>query len=65
MTTYYMHTVSGDVATKDEWRADFESMDIETWFGLPVEQCRNLDWIGDAQFLVEVRQDENGKWVEV
>jgi hypothetical protein len=60
--THYMHTQSGDVATKEEWKNDFEAMDTETWFGLPAEECEGRDWL-DIDCLVEV-EEEDGEWVE-
>lgn len=45
--TFYIHHTSGDIATLADWRADFESMDIESWFGLPAEECEGLHWIDD------------------
>jgi|DEB0MinimDraft_6_1074348.scaffolds.fasta_scaffold125736_2 hypothetical protein len=61
--TYYMHTISGDVATEQEWKDDFNSTDLETWFGRPIEECVTLDWLGDQEYLVEVKQVD-GDWVE-
>ena len=60
----YMHEISGDVASMGDWKADFENMDIESWFGLPAEECEGLDWIKGGK-LIEVEQDEDGEWVEV
>ena len=60
----YMHEISGDVASRDVWKADFENMDIESWFGLPADECEGLDWI-ECGKLIEVEQDEDGEWVEV
>jgi hypothetical protein len=71
MTTYLMHYISGDVATVEDWRGDFESMDLETWFGLPIERCEGLHWLDDnidsstgKPIFVEVVKDKNGEWVE-
>ena len=63
MTKHYMHGWSGDVATEQEWRNDFESTDIENWFGLPAEECKDLHWLDDVD-LHEVQQVD-GEWVEV
>ncbi len=64
---YYMHKESGDVATELEWRADYDAMDIETWFGVvrldisdEMERCWLL-----AGGLIEVEKGDNGEWVEV
>jgi hypothetical protein len=40
----YVHIVSGDTQSLADWRADFESMDIESWYGLPAEECKGC-WI--------------------
>ena len=48
---YYMHPVSGDVQTGEDWQADKESMAPEMW--------------GDGDnFLIEVEK-VNGEWEEV
>jgi len=60
--THYMHTISGDVATEESWKADFDSMDVESWFGLPAEECEGRDWLS-IEHLVEV-EDVDGEWVE-
>lgn len=72
MTKFYMHTTSGDVATEQEWRDDFDGMDIESWFGLPADECEGLHWIEDnidsqtgQKILIEVEKDTDGEWVEV
>jgi hypothetical protein len=60
---FLMHTVSGDVATKTEWLKDFKATDRETWFGLPIEECKDLHPIYDLPHLVKV--EFNGEeWVE-
>ena len=64
MTEIYMHTISGDVASKEDWKDDFDCMDCESWFGLPIEDCKNLHWLKDQKYLVKVVKDENGDWVE-
>lgn len=63
MTTYYMHTVSGDVGSFEDWKNDFDCMDIESWFGMPIEECVNLHFIDDIPQLVEVKKDDQGDWV--
>lgn len=59
----YMHEISGHVASLEDWKSDFESMDVESWFGLPVEECEGLDWIKGGK-LIEVKQVD-GEWVEL
>ena len=60
---YYMHRESGDVATKREWREEFENMDIESWFGLPENECYGVDWIAGGHLIRVVMVDGEG-WVE-
>ena len=60
----YMHEVSGDVASLESWKDDFDRMSLESWFGLPAEECAGKDWIAGGK-LIEVEQDEHGEWVEV
>jgi len=60
----YMHTVSGDVASRVDWKNDFDYMGVESWFGVPAEECEGLDWLKDQKYLVEVVKDETGEWVE-
>lgn len=64
MSEMYMHTISGDVSSKEDWKADYDSMDCESWFGLEIEECKNLHWLEDQKYLVKVVKDENGDWVE-
>jgi hypothetical protein len=64
METFYMNTISGDVATKEEWKSDYESMDRESWFGESIEECHNKDWLSDQKYLVEVYHD-GVEWSEV
>lgn len=59
----YMHEVSGDVASLSDWESEFNSMDVESWFGLPAEECEALDWLEDVKLIKVVRDDE-GEWVE-
>jgi len=47
--TFYIHTISGDIATLDSWRSDYDSMDIESWHGKPAEECNSGDWIKDGK----------------
>jgi hypothetical protein len=58
----YIHEISGDVASLSDWKADFDSMDVESWFGLPADECEGMDWIEGGK-LIEVVQDEDGEWV--
>ena len=60
----YMHEVSGDVASMSDWESEFNSMDVESWFGKEESDCENLHWLNDAPWLIEVEQDEEGEWVE-
>lgn len=46
--TFYMHTVSGDVAKLEDWRADYDSMDKEAWHGKPAEECDPDHWLADG-----------------
>ena len=57
-----MDPQSGEVASVEQWRADFESMSREAWFGLPEEETEDLDWqinledvSGDEMFGSETR----------
>lgn len=57
--TFYIHTISGDIATLADWRADFESMDIESWFGLPAEECDPANWIDGGKLqAIELTSDD-------
>ena len=53
-TRYFMNPATGSVATREEWKDDFDSMTAEEWGGETFESAR----------LVEVVQDENGDWIE-
>jgi hypothetical protein len=64
MDTYYMHTSSGDVATKQYWQEEFNNMDRETWFGVDTDECRDWHWLDDQKYLVAVKLDDNYEWVE-
>lgn len=55
LATYYMHLVSGDIATLDDWRADYESMSKEAWHGKP--DGREEDWLKDTM-LCELSSDD-------
>lgn len=46
-----------------EWRDDFENMDVESWYGLPAEECEGLHWI-EGGHLTEV-QHIGGEWYEL
>ena len=59
----YMHTVSGDVANTESWESDFRSMDKESWFGMPIEECDGLHWLNDQRYLIRVTLDNNGDWI--
>lgn len=64
--TCYMQTQSGDVATAEMWKSDFDAMDVESWFGLPAEECKELHWLDDNNALIEVEWDaDQQEWVEV
>ena len=60
--SYYMHEISGDVATLEAWREDYLSMDVETWSGKTAEEHSPIEWIEDGK-LIEVFRDVNGEWV--
>lgn len=61
----YLQVNSGDVATAEMWESDFNNMDVESWFGKPAEECKELHWLGDNNSLVEVEWDcEEQVWVE-
>ncbi len=63
--TCYMHTHSGDVATFEMWKSDFENMDVESWFGKPADECNDLHWLNDMPYLVEVAFCvDSQEWVE-
>lgn len=53
----YMHAESGDVATAEMWKSDFDNMDVESWFGLPADECAELHWLDDSKSLIEVEWD--------
>ena len=61
---FYKHEVSGDVASAKDWKDDFDNMDAESWFGLPLDECEGLDWIAGGK-LVQVELDEAGEWAAV
>lgn len=61
--TCYLHETSGDVATSEMWESDFNSMDIESWFGLPADRCEHLHWLIDSPWLIEAEWIA-GEWVE-
>ena len=60
---FYMHVISGDVFTLDDWHADYISMDVEDWHGKEAGECDPEDWIKDGS-LIEVEMDSDGEWVE-
>ena len=63
--TCYMQIVSGDVATAEMWKNDFDAMDVESWFGKSAEECEGLHWLNDMPSLIEVVFDtELQEWVE-
>ena len=62
----YMHEHSGDVASAEDWKSDFDNMDVESWFGKPAEECKELHWLNDAPWLIEVKwNEEDQEWDEV
>ena len=63
--THLMHTWSGDVATVEDWRSDFEGMDVESWFGVEADACEGRDWLDVDCFAVVEKNDDTGEWVEV
>tara|TARA_R110000803_G_scaffold163354_4_gene227002 strand:+ start:1306 stop:1509 length:204 start_codon:yes stop_codon:yes gene_type:complete len=61
----YMHQVTGDVATEAEWRGDYESMDLESWFGKDIDNITAGDienWLDCDGKLIEVTQNDLGEW---
>lgn len=63
--TCYMHECSGDVATAEMWKADFDAIDVESWFGKSADECAELHWLNDNNGLVEVEwSGEEQVWVE-
>lgn len=64
-TEKYMHVEGWSVATAEEWKADFDSMDLESWFGKEPCDCEGLHWLHDNDHLVRVVKNSNGEWVEV
>lgn len=53
---YYMQQQSGDVASESDWRDDYNSMDIESWFGKHVDDITEEDeenWLAGGS-LVEI-----------
>lgn len=63
--TCYLHETSGDVATSEMWKNDFDAMDVESWFGKPAEECTELHWLSDNNSLIEVEFDTDlQEWVE-
>ena len=66
MSRYLMHLQSGDVEAAEEWRADYESMDLESWFGKHISEITPEDkanWEACGH-LIEVVKNEDGDWVE-
>lgn len=62
----YMHEHSGDVASRAQWKDDYDRMDAESWFGLPLEECEDKHWLDDQPCLMEVEWDaEEQEWVEI
>lgn len=57
--TFYIHTISGDIATLSDWRSDYESMDVESWHGKPAEECNPEQWIEDGKLeTIELNSDD-------
>lgn len=48
----YIHLISGDIATLEDWRSDYESMEVESWHGKPVDDCDPKDWIVDGKLVL-------------
>lgn len=62
MTTYtfYIHLISGDIATRTSWHDDYTSMDAESWHGKPAEECNPDKWIEDGYLKpVDLHSDDN------
>lgn len=58
--TFYINTISGDIATLSDWRSDYESMDVESWHGKPAEKCNSDKWIEDGKLeAIEVNTDDS------
>lgn len=48
--TFYIHTVSGDIATHTQWLDDYEyKYDVEIWHGKPAKECDPKNWIKDGK----------------
>jgi len=47
--TFFIHTISGDIATLTDWQSDYDSMDTESWHGKPAEECDPECWIKDGK----------------
>lgn len=61
----YLQVSSGDVATAEMWKSDFDAMDVESWFGKPAEECKELHWLNDNNALIEVVFDvDSQEWTE-
>lgn len=62
----YLHINSGDVATVEMWKDDFDAMDDESWFGKSAKECEGLHWLSDVTSLTQVKYDtDSQEWVEV
>lgn len=62
----YGIVVDGNVATAEMWKNDFDATDVESWFGKPAEECKELHWLDDNNALIEVEWDaDQQEWVEV
>jgi hypothetical protein len=48
----YQHTESGDIANVEDWLNDYQSMDVESWFGKEEKDCKGLHWLEDQKHLV-------------
>ena len=53
---FLMQEQSGDVASWEEWRSDYRSMDIESWHGCEAEEAYQLEWLENAA-LIEVETE--------
>lgn len=60
----FMHEVSGDVASLEDWKAEFDDMGVERWFGKEATDCEDLHWLDDAPWLIEVELVD-GAWSAV
>jgi len=62
--TFYMQLDSGEVATLEEWRDDYESTDFESWHGNEIEDCDPSQWIKDGHLVPVVWDSIIQRWKE-